>query len=318
MLAIKNFIDGRHVDAVSGQAFDKKDPATGSAVARVPDSDARDVELAVEAAARAFPSWARTPVDERSRLLLAVAERIEADLGRLAEAECIDTGKPLRLARAVDIPRAASNFRFFATAVLHFRSEAYRTDRLALNYTLRQPRGVAGLISPWNLPLYLFTWKIAPALATGNTVVAKPSELTPTTAHLLTELCQEAGLPPGVFNVVHGRGAAAGAALVAHPRVPLVSFTGGTATGAEIARTAGPLFKKLALELGGKNPTLVFGDADLDEVVPAAVRAAFENQGEICLCGSRVFVEERLYPEFLERFVATTRRLRVGDPFDPG
>src|SRR5947209_13800499 len=251
MLAIKNFIGGRHVDAVSGQSFDKKDPATGSAVARVPDSDARDVELAVEAAARAFPSWARTPVAERSRLLLAIAERIDADLDRLARAECIDTGKPLRLARTVDIPRAASNFRFFATAVLHTHSEAYRTDTLALNYTLRQPRGVTGLISPWNLPLYLLSWKIAPALATGNTAVAKPSELTPMTAHLLTEICAEAGLPAGVLNVVHGLGSKVGAAISAHPVIKTISFTGGTATGADIARTAGPLFKKLTLELRG-------------------------------------------------------------------
>jgi aminomuconate-semialdehyde/2-hydroxymuconate-6-semialdehyde dehydrogenase len=314
MLVIRNFLDGRHADAASGQSFDKVAPATGQVVARVPDSDARDVEQAVGAARRAFPGWSRTPVAERSRLLLAVAERIEANLERLALAESVDTGKPLRLARAVDIPRAASNFRFFATAILHWHQEAYRTDRLALNYVLRQPRGVAGLISPWNLPLYLFTWKVAPALATGNTVVAKPSELTPTTAHLLTELCQEVGPPPGVFNVVHGRGATAGAALVAHPRVPTISFTGGTATGAEIARTAGPLFKKVALELGGKNPTVVFADADLDEVVPAAVRSAFENQGEICLCGSRVLVEQSLYPAFLDRFVAAARKLKVGDP----
>jgi aminomuconate-semialdehyde/2-hydroxymuconate-6-semialdehyde dehydrogenase len=317
MLAIQNFIDGRHVDTVSGQSFDKADPATGAVVARVPDSDARDVDLAVEAAARAFPAWSRTPAAERSRLLLAVAGLIEANLERLARAESVDTGKPLRLARAVDIPRAASNFRFFATAVLHAHSEAYRTDQVALNYTLRQPRGVAGLLSPWNLPLYLFSWKVAPALATGNTAVAKPSELTPTTAHLLTELCQEAGLPPGVFNVVHGRGASAGAALVAHPRVPTISFTGGTATGAAIARVAAPLFKKVALELGGKNPTVVFADADLDEAVPGSVRAAFENQGEICLCGSRVFVEEKIYPEFVERFVAGARRLKVGDPLEP-
>jgi aminomuconate-semialdehyde/2-hydroxymuconate-6-semialdehyde dehydrogenase len=317
MHLIRNFIDGRHVDAVSGEAFDKVDPATGAVVARVPDSDARDVDLAVQAARRAFPGWARTPAAERSRLLLAVAERIDANLERLALAECVDTGKPLRLARSLDIPRAAANFRFFATAVLHWHSEAYRTDQLALNYTLRQPRGVAGLISPWNLPLYLFTWKVAPSLATGNTAVAKPSELTPTTAHLLTEICQEVGLPPGVFNVVQGRGARAGAALVADPGVPMVSFTGGTATGAEIARTAAPLFKKLALELGGKNPTVVFADTDLDEVVPAAVRSAFDNQGEICLCGSRVFVEEKIYPEFVERFTAAARRLRVGDPLDP-
>jgi aminomuconate-semialdehyde/2-hydroxymuconate-6-semialdehyde dehydrogenase len=317
MLPIKNFIDGKHVEPISGKSFDKIDPATGHAIVRVPDSDGRDVDRAVEAAVKAFPAWSRTPAAERSRLLLAIAERIEKNLDRLAEAECSDTGKPLRLAKAVDIPRAASNFRFFATAILHFHSEAYRTDQLALNYTLNQPRGVAGLISPWNLPLYLFTWKVAPALATGNTAVAKPSELTPATAHLLTELCQEAGLPPGVFNVVHGYGAKVGAAIVAHPRVPTISFTGGTATGAEIAKTAAPLFKKVALELGGKNPNIIFADADVDEALKTSLRSSFENQGELCLCGSRIFVEDKLYATFIERFVAETRRLKVGDPLDP-
>jgi aminomuconate-semialdehyde/2-hydroxymuconate-6-semialdehyde dehydrogenase len=317
MLSIKNFIAGQYADSASGEFFDKINPATGDIVARVPDSDARDVDRAVEAAARAFPAWSRTPAAERSRLLLAVADRIEKNLDRLAEAECIDTGKPLRLAKSVDIPRAASNFRFFATAILHFHSETYRTDQLALNYTLRQPRGVAGLISPWNLPLYLFTWKVAPALATGNTAVAKPSELTPTSAHLLTELCLDAGLPPGVLNVVHGYGAKVGSAIVAHPRVPTISFTGGTATGTEIAKAAAPLFKKLTLELGGKNPNVVFADADLDEVLKTSLRSSFENQGEICLCGSRIFVEDTFYPAFVERFIAETRRLQVGDPLDP-
>ncbi len=317
MLQIENFIGGRFLPPESREYFDKIDPATGLPGGRVPDSDARDVEAAVAAGARAFPAWSRTPVAERSRLLLEIARRIEAELEELAHAECLDTGKPLRLARAVDIPRAASNFRFFATAVLHFHSEAYRTDSAALNYTLRPPRGVAGLISPWNLPLYLFSWKIAPALATGNTAVAKPSELTPATAHRLGSICQEVGLPSGVLNIVHGYGARVGASLVAHPKVPTLSFTGGTATGAEIARTAGPLFKKVTLELGGKNPTLVFADADLDEAVKVAVRAAFENQGQICLCGSRLLVEERIYPQFVERFVALARNLKVGDPLDP-
>src|SRR5205807_3888309 len=227
----------------------------------------------------------RTTSAERSRLLLALSDRIEANLDRLADAESTDTGKPLRLAKTVDIPRAAANFRFFATAVLHAHTEAYRTDGIALNYTLRQPRGVAGLISPWNLPLYLFTWKVAPALATGNTVVAKPSELTPTTAYLLTELGNEVEMPPGVFNVVHGYGHKVGAALVAHPAVPTISFTGGTSVGADIARVAAPLFKKLTLELGGKNPNIVFADAEPDETLRTSVRAAFDNQGQVCLCG---------------------------------
>jgi aminomuconate-semialdehyde/2-hydroxymuconate-6-semialdehyde dehydrogenase len=317
MLSIQHFIDGRYVPGTSGQSFDKTDPATGQVVAQVPDGDGRDVDAAVQAAARAFPRWSRTPVAERSRLLLAIADRIDAHLEKLALAESIDGGKPLRRARTAEIPRAAANFRFFAAAVQTFHSEAYRTDQLALNYTLHQPRGIAGLLSPWNLPLYLFTWKVAPALATGNTVVAKPSELTPTTAHLLSEISQEVGLPPGVFNVVHGYGHKVGAALVAHPGVPTISFTGGTAVGAEIAQVAAPLFKKLTLELGGKNPNIVFADADSDAVLQTSVRAAFDNQGEICLCGSRVFVEETLYPSFVERFTDQARRLKVGDPLDP-
>jgi aminomuconate-semialdehyde/2-hydroxymuconate-6-semialdehyde dehydrogenase len=317
MRTIQHFIDGRHVDAAGGESFEKTDPATGKVVARVPDGDGRDVDTAVAAAVRAFPRWSRTPLAERSRLLLAIADRIDARLDELALAECIDGGKPLRRCRAVEIPRASANFRFFATAIEHFHSEAYRTDQQALNYTLRQPRGVAGLLSPWNLPLYLFTWKVAPALATGNTVVAKPSELTPTTAHLLTEISQEVGLPPGVFNVVHGYGRKVGAALVAHPAVPTISFTGGTAVGAEIARTAGPLFKKLTLELGGKNPNIVFADADPAETLNTSLRAAFDNQGQVCLCGSRIFVEDSVYSRFVEEFAARARHLRVGDPLDP-
>jgi aminomuconate-semialdehyde/2-hydroxymuconate-6-semialdehyde dehydrogenase len=317
MLTLKHFIDGRHTDPASGQWFDKTDPATSRVVARVPDGDGRDVDAAVTAATKAFPRWSRTPTEERARLLLAVADRIDARLDDLAKAECVDGGKPLRRARTIEIPRAAANFRFFAAAVQSFHSEAYRTDQLALNYTLRQPRGVAGLLSPWNLPLYLFTWKVAPALAVGCTVVAKPSELTPTTAHLLTEICQEVGLPPGVFNVVHGYGHKVGAALVAHPGVPTISFTGGAAVGAEIAKVAAPLFKKLTLELGGKNPNVVFADADPDVVLQTSLRAAFDNQGEICLCGSRIFVEEGIYPKFVEQFTQEAKRLKVGDPLDP-
>jgi aminomuconate-semialdehyde/2-hydroxymuconate-6-semialdehyde dehydrogenase len=247
---------------------------------------------------------------------LRIADALEARLEDYVRAESIDSGKPVRLARSLDIPRAVANLRFFATAILHTGSDLFPTDDRALNYTLRRPRGVAGLISPWNLPLYLFTWKIAPAIATGNTVVAKPSELTPWTAAMLAELTAEQGLPPGVLNVVHGLGASAGAAIVDHPDVPAISFTGGTATGAVIARTAGPAFKKLSLELGGKNATVVFADVDLDEVMPGIVRSAFENQGEICLCGSRLFVEAPLYTLFVAAFAEAVGKLRMGDPLD--
>jgi aminomuconate-semialdehyde/2-hydroxymuconate-6-semialdehyde dehydrogenase len=254
---------------------------------------------------------------ERSRIMLRIADLIDANLDRLARAECIDSGKPISLAKALDIPRAASNIRFFATAILHTHSEAHLTDNRAINYTLRQPRGVAGLISPWNLPLYLFTWKVAPAIATGNTAVAKPSEITPMTAFLLAELCNEAGLPPGVLNIVHGLGPKVGAAIVAHPRVPTISFTGGTKTGSEISRVAGPMFKKLSLELGGKNPNIIFADADMSQAVPQSVRAAFANQGQICLCGSRMFVEESVHAAVIEQFVERVRSLKIGDPLDP-
>src|SRR5262245_20859847 len=316
MRRIDHFIDNWHVPPSSGCYLPNYEPATGQVYSEIAAGTAQDVETAIEAASQAFPAWSRTPAAERSRLLLDIARRIEENLDALARVESTDTGKPIRLARMVDIPRAAANFRFFATAILHTRSESYRTDDLALNYVLRQPLGVVGLISPWNLPLYLFTWKIAPALAAGNTAVAKPSELAPMTAHLLTEICKDAGLPPGVLNVVHGLGADVGAALVRHPLVRAISFTGGTKTGADIARAAAPQFKKLTLELGGKNPNIVFADADLDEAVRGSVRSAFENQGQICLCGSRLFVEERVYDEFVGKLVEATRKLKIGDPLD--
>ena len=316
MQRILNYIAGESVEPAGGGYLENFDPAVGRAYSELPDSDATDVERAVEAAARAFDDWSMTPSDERSRLLLDIAARIENDLERFARAESVDTGKPIDLARRVDIPRAVSNLRFFATAILHVSSEAHSTDHRALNYTLRRPRGVAGLISPWNLPLYLLTWKVAPALASGNTAVAKPSELTPMTAYMLSEVCRDAGLPPGVLNIVHGTGVRAGAAITAHPKVGTVSFTGGTATGAQIARVTSSMFKKVALEMGGKNPNIVFADADLEQAVPGSVQAAFANQGEICLCGSRILVERSIVDEFTERLVAATQRLIQGDPLE--
>lgn len=316
MLRIPNYIDGEFVEPETGAWLENIEPATGEVYSQVADSDERDVERAVAAAEAAFPKWSRTPVAERSRVLLRIADLIEANLERLARAESVDNGKPIKLARSLDIPRAAANFRFFGTAILHFRSEAHATDDIAINYTLRKPRGVCGLISPWNLPLYLLSWKVAPALCCGNTAVAKPSEITPMTAHLLCELCAEAGLPPGVLNVIQGLGARAGAAIVSHPKTTTISFTGGTVTGAGIARTAGPLFKKVALELGGKNPNIIFADADLDEVVRESLRSSFSNQGQVCLSGSRIFVERPAYDQFVAAFVAATQRLRVGDPLE--
>jgi aminomuconate-semialdehyde/2-hydroxymuconate-6-semialdehyde dehydrogenase len=282
----------------------------------VPDSDAKDVELAVAAAEKAFPAWSKTPAADRSRILLRIADLIERDLEKLVRAESIDTGKPLALARSLDIPRAASNFRFFATAILHTENEAHVTDGVAFNYTLRQPRGIAGLISPWNLPLYLLSWKIAPAIAVGNTAIAKPSELTPMTAFLLCEICVEAGLPNGVLNIVHGTGPNVGAAMTAHPKIGTISFTGGTVTGRKVAEAAAPLFKKVSLELGGKNPNIVFADADLDAAIAGSVRSSFANQGQVCLCGSRVFVERSAYKDFVSRFIEKASNLKQGDPLD--
>ncbi|MFL6246717.1 MAG: aldehyde dehydrogenase [Thermoanaerobaculia bacterium] len=316
MMRLHNFVDGRFVPPVSGEYFDDICPATGDPLAQIPDSDHRDIANAVAAAKRAFPSWSTTRAEDRSRILLKLADLIERNLDELARLESDDNGKPISLSRRMDIPRAVANFRFFATAILHHATEAHVTDQVALNYTLRQPVGVAGLISPWNLPLYLLSWKIAPAIASGNTCVAKPSELTPLTANRLAELSLEAGLPAGVMNIVHGYGAKAGAAICEHPDVPLISFTGGTVTGASVAAAAAPVFKKLSLELGGKNPNVIFADADLDDAIATSIQSSFANQGEICLCGSRIFVERAIYDTFVERFVAATKKLRIGDPAD--
>jgi aminomuconate-semialdehyde/2-hydroxymuconate-6-semialdehyde dehydrogenase len=313
---IPNFIDGRFIEPLGGKYLDNIEPATGQPYSLVPDSDERDVELAVTAAEKAFAGWSKTAAADRSRILLRIADLIERDLETLARAESIDTGKPLALARWLDIPRAASNFRFFATAILHTENEAHVTDGVAFNYTLRQPRGIAGLISPWNLPLYLLSWKIAPAIAVGNTAIAKPSELTPMTAYLLCELCVEAGLPNGVLNIVHGTGPNVGAPITAHPKIGTISFTGGTATGRKVAEAAAPLFKKVSLELGGKNPNIVFADADLDAAIAGSVRSSFANQGQVCLCGSRVFVERSVYQNFVDRFIDKVGQLKQGDPLE--
>src|SRR6184192_4190926 len=265
LVHIHNFINGEFLEPISGRYLDNVEPATGRPYSQVADSDARDVDLAVAAAEEAFCDWSKKTAAERSNLLLRIARLIERDLEQFARAESIDTGKPISLARTLDIPRAVANFRFFATAILHTESEAHITDNVAFNYTLRQPRGIAGLISPWNLPLYLLSWKIAPAIAVGNTAIAKPSELTPMTAFLLCELCCEAGLPNGVLNVVHGTGLNVGAPITAHPKIGTISFTGGTVTGRKVAEACAPLFKKVSLELGGKNPTIIFADADLEQ-----------------------------------------------------
>ena len=316
MQLIGNYINGEMVGPVGGEFLDNVDPATGAVYSKVPDSDQRDVESAVQAAERAFADWSGVSAEQRSTVLLRIADLIEQNFEKLALAECIDNGKPLSRCRQMDIPRAVKNFRFFATAILHSRSDLHTGEPGVMNYTLRQPRGVAGIISPWNLPLYLLSWKVAPALAAGCTVIAKPSEVTPMTAHLLAQICIEAGLPPGVLNVVHGLGPKAGAAIVAHPRVTTISFTGSTRAGGEIATAAAPMFKRVSLEMGGKNANIVFAHVDLDQALAGSVQAAFANQGQVCLCGSRLFVERIVYDAFLTRFVKKARALRVGDPLE--
>ncbi|RAW02709.1 aldehyde dehydrogenase [Pseudochryseolinea flava] len=316
MIKIQNYIAGALHPPVSEKYFDNINPATGEVYAQIPDSEAQDVDRAVTAAKKAFVSWSTMPVEKRSLILNKIADLIDRDHQKLALAESIDNGKPVKLAKVVDIPRASANMRFFATASIHFASEAHITDEDAINYTTRTPVGVAGCISPWNLPLYLFTWKIAPALASGCTVVAKPSELTPMTAFLFSSLCMEAGLPAGVLNIIHGLGAKAGQAIVEHPDVNAISFTGGTVTGKKIAATAAPMFKKLSLELGGKNPNIIFADCDFENAIAVSLQSSFSNQGEICLCGSRIFVERPLYEKFVDEFVKRTKMLTVGDPLD--
>ncbi|RNI30206.1 aldehyde dehydrogenase [Rufibacter immobilis] len=318
MLHIQNFLNGTFQAPVSGAYLPNINPATGEVYSQIPDSDERDVQAAVEAAQAAFPAWAALSAEKRGRFLIKLSELIDRDLERLAEAETTDNGKPLSLSRTVDIPRASSNLYFFGTGVQHFASEAHHMEGVAVNYTVRKPLGVVACISPWNLPLYLFTWKIAPALAAGNCVVAKPSEITPYTAHLLAELCVEAGLPAGVLNIVHGTGPKVGATLCEHPEVKAISFTGGTQTGKTIARAAAPMFKKLSLELGGKNATVIFADCDFEKTVTTAVQAAFANQGQICLCGSRILVERSLYARFKAAFLKRVENLTVGDPMEAG
>ena len=316
MQTIQNFINGQYVPPKAGKYIDNFNPATGNLSGKIPDSDIEDIEAAVRAATAAFPVWANMPLDHRHDILCSVADGILQNLDTLAEAESSDSGKTVTTARTVDIPRAAQNFKFFATALLHFASESHHAPG-SLSYTLRQPLGVVGCISPWNLPLYLFTWKIAPALAAGNCVVGKPSEVTPLTAYLLGNLCNAAGLPPGVLNIVQGLGPKAGEAIVRHPKIKAISFTGSTRAGSEIARIAAPIFKKLSLELGGKNPNLIFADCDYDKMLETTVRSSFNNQGQICLCGSRIYVEKSIYPRFKKDFLERVKNLKVGNPSDP-
>lgn len=313
---ISNYIGGELRAPLQGQYLDNVNPATGTVYGQIPDSTAADIQEAVNAAQKAFPAWSSASNDSRFRILNKIAELIEANIEAFALAETNDNGKPLWLSTKVDIPRASENFRFFATAAVHFASESHSMGNTAINYTLRKPIGVVGCISPWNLPLYLFTWKIAPALAAGNCVVAKPSEVTPMTAYLLSLVCKEAGLPAGVLNIVHGNGPNCGSEIVKHPDIKAISFTGSTRAGKDIAAVAAPMFKKISLELGGKNPNIIFADCDWEKMMRTTVQSSFANQGQICLCGSRILVEESIYERFKAEFISRVQALSVGDPLD--
>ncbi len=315
MIKIKNLIGGQLCPPADETYLDNVNPALGQVYSLVPDSGPADVEAAVQSARAAFPAWSKSTEGERAVVLNRIADLVDRDREKLVRAETDDNGKPLKLARAVDMPRVSTNLRFFAGMAQGFASQSHAMPD-AINYTLRRPIGVVACISPWNLPLYLFSWKIAPALATGNCVIAKPSEVTPMTAYLFSELCIEAGLPAGVLNVVHGSGSKTGNAILNHPGIQGVAFTGGTKTGEHIARTVAPQFKKLSLELGGKNPNIIFADCDYETMMQTTLRSSFANQGQICLCGSRVLIEESMYEKFRDDFVHRSRELHVGDPLD--
>jgi aminomuconate-semialdehyde/2-hydroxymuconate-6-semialdehyde dehydrogenase len=318
MEKLANYINGKLIAPISDSYLDNINPATGKVYSLIPDSDERDIVIAVDAASKAATAWANTPKETRSDYLLKIAALIKRDHAILSEMESIDNGKPLKLAQTVDIPRAAANMHFYGTGILHYAAESHAMEDTAINYTLRQPIGVVGCISPWNLPLYLFTWKIAPALASGNCVIAKPSEITPYTAYYFSKLCIEAGLPAGVLNIVHGLGPKVGEAISTNTAIKAISFTGGTKTGAEIARIAAPMFKKLSLELGGKNPNLIFADCNYEAMLKTTVNSSFSNQGQICLCGSRIYIERSIYEKFKTDFVAATKQLTVGNPLNEG
>uniref|UniRef100_UPI00404A07EB aldehyde dehydrogenase n=1 Tax=Fluviicola sp. TaxID=1917219 RepID=UPI00404A07EB len=316
MKRIQNFINGSYCAPAKENYIDNYEPATGLVYCQIPDSTEEDIAQAVASAEKAFPIWSTMSGEERGAILMRISLGIEQRMDEFVAAESRDNGKPLSLAAHVDIPRAVSNFHFFATACEHVSSESHLMEGVGVNFTTRKPIGIVGCISPWNLPLYLFSWKIAPALAAGNCVIAKPSEITPYTAYLLGEVIKESGMPDGVLNIVHGTGGTTGDAIVKHPKIKAISFTGGTKTGEYIARTAGPMFKKLSLELGGKNPNIIFADCDFDEMIKTTIRSSFANQGQICLCGSRIFIERPIYEKFKTAFVERVKQLTVSYPTD--
>ena len=314
-MEVRNFVDGAFEKPA--KVLDNVAPGSGEVFGTIPRSGEAEVNRAMKAAKRAFPTWSATPAAHRAACLSRLADAVARHAELLARAEAQDNGKPVSLAGMVDIPRAEKNLRFYASGIQHYASQSHAMEGEAINYTLRKPLGVVACISPWNLPLYLFTWKVAPALAAGNCVVAKPSELTPVTAYLLSTWIEESGFPPGVFNVLHGLGPEVGEAMMTHPDIAAVSFTGGTVTGSRIAGHVAPKFKKMSLELGGKNPALIFADADFEDALKTTLKSSFANQGQICLCGSRILIERSIYGVFRDALVAKARAMVVGDPLDP-
>jgi len=311
MITVQNYVNGKFISVE--ETIEDVNPATGEVIANIPRTKSSDVEEAVLAADKARNVWSSLSLDKRIGWLEKIADALEARSDDIAMLESLDTGKPIKLARAVDASRSIANFRFFAEFSKDFSKEKFVMDD-ATNHIILKPVGIAGLITPWNLPLYLLSWKIAPAIVMGNTVVAKPSELTPLTANLLAEVIHDVGLPAGVVNIVHGLGHEAGQTIVAHPKVNLISFTGGTITGKKVAETASPMFKKLSLELGGKNATIVLDDVNIDSVIPEIARSGFLNQGQVCLCGSRILVSDKIWNEFVEKFVDYVDNMKVGNP----
>lgn len=317
MKQFRHFINGEYQPSLNGGTMEVINPATGKSYATLALGDAQDIDLAVNAARKAAPVWANTSLSKKQEIMQRIADGILGRLDELALAESLDTGKPITQALQLDIPRAAANFSFFAAAASQWSSESHSMPGQGINYTIRQPVGIVGCISPWNLPLYLFTWKIAPAIASGNVVIGKPSEISPATATLLGEICNEAGLPPGVLNIIHGTGQDVGEAIVMHEDIKAISFTGSTAIGKRIAGLCADQLKKVSLELGGKNPVVIFADCDYDHMLSTTIRSTFSNTGQICLCGSRILVEKSIYEKFIHDFVDRTSKLIIGDPADP-
>ena len=314
-LNLRNYISGEFIDPETGEWLENFSPATGKIIALVPKSGQNDINMAVESAIQALPSWSALTNVDRANWLDKIADKLETKYEEIAELESKDTGKPISLAREVDAYRSVKNFRFFANIIRNLNEESYEMED-ATNRVIYKPVGVGALITPWNLPLYLLSWKVAPAIGMGNTVVCKPSEMTPLTADLLMKTIDEIGLPKGVVNLVHGDGMGAGSPLVSHENISLVSFTGGTSTGSIVAKAAASSFKKLSLELGGKNASIIFDDCNLENTVKGVVRSGFLNQGQVCLCGSRILVQEKIYDDFVKKFVSEVQNMKIGDPSD--